>query len=430
MSPKTEKMKLSENGVILEEALLAYANNELTAEQKQEMDKLLLDDPFAQDALEGLQQSNKAKAASVVLSINKKVREKAGIREAKTLKIHWSAYAWAAVVFGLLIGVGFVMVNYMGKQQNSIAMNEKAKDEGVNLLEQKQETVTPSVSAVPFTNSDTTAGTYTGTAQDDNSSADADALYKKDGGAETKNTNGLAATSAQPVTTTSGTLSPSPVYMNSTILADDKGTAPAKPVAKTNTGLKIYADSASSISYNWTDSKAAESRKRAAKEPKVLARDENPSGYTIGTQDNVYNSNPQGTSYTITQRGAIEEKTEADKVRIITMDDAMKTFNSGDYKTSSEQFSEILKQQPGNADALYFGGISDYINGNTKRSEKNFDKLLKDGTKFTEGSKWYKANILLKKGKRDEAKKILDELANSGGSYRERAIKKKAEMEF
>ena len=112
------------------------------------------------------------------------------------------------------------------------------------------------------------------------------------------------------------------------------------------------------------------------------------------------------------------------------MDDAMKSFNSGDYKTSSDQFSEILKQQPTNADALYFGGISDYINGNTKRSEKNFDKLLKDGTKFSEGSKWYKANILLKKGKRDEAKERLDELANSGGSYKERAVKKRAEVEF
>ena len=107
-----------------------------------------------------------------------------------------------------------------------------------------------------------------------------------------------------------------------------------------------------------------------------------------------------------------------------------KSFNGGDYKASSDQFSEILKQQPNNAEALYFGGISEYINGNSKKSEKNFDKLLKDGTKFSEGSKWYKANILLKKGKKDEAKKILDELANSTGSYKERALKKKAEMEF
>lgn len=51
MRHKTEKMKLSEQGVIPEEALLAYINNELTAEEKQELEKLLKDDPFAQEAL-------------------------------------------------------------------------------------------------------------------------------------------------------------------------------------------------------------------------------------------------------------------------------------------------------------------------------------------------------------------------------------------
>ena len=103
---------------------------------------------------------------------------------------------------------------------------------------------------------------------------------------------------------------------------------------------------------------------------------------------------------------------------------------SGPQKTHCYGINEILKQQPNNIDALYWGGISDYINGNTKKSEKNFDKLLKDGTKYVEGSKWYKANILLKKGKKEEAKKLLDELSNTSGSYKERAVKKKAEMEF
>ena len=108
----------------------------------------------------------------------------------------------------------------------------------------------------------------------------------------------------------------------------------------------------------------------------------------------------------------------------VNLDDAMKTFNSGNYKKSSEQFDEILNDQPKNAEALYFGGISDYINEKTNKSEKNFDKLLKDGSRYTEGSKWYKANILLKKGKKDEAKKLLNELGNSNGSYKERALKK------
>src|SRR4051812_6403169 len=101
MRHKMEKMKLSEHGVIREEALLAYINNELSGEEKQELEKLLKEDPFAQDALEGLQKSNKAATAQAVVSINRKVRERSGLKESsKMIKLHWSNYAWAAVVFG------------------------------------------------------------------------------------------------------------------------------------------------------------------------------------------------------------------------------------------------------------------------------------------------------------------------------------------
>ncbi|HWB65024.1 MAG TPA: tetratricopeptide repeat protein, partial [Chitinophagales bacterium] len=122
-------------------------------------------------------------------------------------------------------------------------------------------------------------------------------------------------------------------------------------------------------------------------------------------------------------------KKESDKV-VVTMDDAMKNFNSGDYKAAADQFDKILHREPDNAEALYFGGISEYINGKTDKSEKNFDKLLKAGSSYQDGSKWYKANILLKKGKRDDAKKILEQLSSTNGSYKERAIKKMAELGF
>jgi tetratricopeptide (TPR) repeat protein len=108
----------------------------------------------------------------------------------------------------------------------------------------------------------------------------------------------------------------------------------------------------------------------------------------------------------------------------------MKNFNAGDYQTAGEQFNAILKKDPNNADALYYGGICDYINNTNTKGEKNFDKLLKNGNRYIEGSKWYKANILIQKGKKEEARKLLNDLANTNSSYKERAIKKLAEMEF
>jgi len=72
-------MKISEQGVITEEALLAYTRNELTADEKQEFEKLLHDDPFAQEALEGIQASkNNATVANTLLNVNRKVRERNG----------------------------------------------------------------------------------------------------------------------------------------------------------------------------------------------------------------------------------------------------------------------------------------------------------------------------------------------------------------
>lgn len=417
-------MKLSENGIILEEALLAYANNELTAEQKQEMEKLLQADPFAQDALEGLQQAGKASTATAVLNINKKVREKAGIREGKGIKMHWTAYAWAAVVFGLLIGIGFVMVNYMAKPGHEIAMNQPAKEESVNLLEQKQEQA-PAMATEPGVTDSTVVTNETANTTVTTSAVQPPALetktpaqladeQRRKAEADRDDRVAAAAPVSAPVVAPRGAAAPA---VNSGVANEEVIMSKSAAKASSAGGGRVYADSLSAA-----ELKRAEKNKAAKKDPKILPyNDGNPSGYTISQQGNTYN---------IEQHGAIEEKVPAEKVVVITIDDATKSFNMGDYKKSGEQFSEILKQQPNNADALYFGGISDYINGNTKRSEKNFDKLLKEGTKFSEGSKWYKANILLKKGKKDEAKKLLDDLANGGGSYKERAIKKKAEMEF
>ncbi len=53
-NPKTNKELLDE-GNITEALMMAYVNNTLSAGERQQFEKLLADDPFAQDALEGLQ---------------------------------------------------------------------------------------------------------------------------------------------------------------------------------------------------------------------------------------------------------------------------------------------------------------------------------------------------------------------------------------
>ena len=112
----------------------------------------------------------------------------------------------------------------------------------------------------------------------------------------------------------------------------------------------------------------------------------------------------------------------------ITMLGAAKNyFEAGDYVNAEKKYNEILATQPDNSDALYFGGVSAYLDGAKGMGEANFDKLMKRG-QYPEGTKWYKANILIKKGKKEEAKQLLRDLAASNSYFKERAVKQYEEL--
>lgn len=393
-----EMVKISDNGIITEEALLAYANNTLSVEERQEVEKLLKDDPFAQDALEGLVAiENKSAVSNTVSALNKKVRERTGVKERKTISLHWTNYAWAAVLIGLLVGVGFVMINFLSKDNSQIATNTEASktDEQV-LFDQKASEPNLVSAKEEADNIDTNTVVQQSTSNSINLTSEKPPLMESAG----KPTKDIAINASSTTTMVTGNAGAArPITTSQT---ENKNTATN---ADKSTDDKIMVASAN----NNSPAEDANQTKQRAKNEEASA--------------------PQQTIQTVSRMSS----TKADmneKKSTANIDDAMKSFNSGDYKKASEQFNQILNEQPENSAALYFGGISDYINTNAKKGEKNFDKLLKKGDNYIEGSKWYKANILLKKGKKEEAKKLLDDLSSTNGSYKERAVKKKAELEF
>jgi tetratricopeptide (TPR) repeat protein len=122
-----------------------------------------------------------------------------------------------------------------------------------------------------------------------------------------------------------------------------------------------------------------------------------------------------------------ESAKESDQKKSVNLEEAMTLFNSGEFKKAASKFDEELKVHPENAEALYFGGVSNYISGENNNAQQKFEKLIKKGV-YTDGAKWYKANVLLRKGNKEEAKQIIRELTNTTGSYKERAIKKYDEL--
>ena len=386
MKGPKDKVKLSEQGVVTEEALIAYLHNELSPEDKQQLEKLLAEDPFAQDALEGLQAAdNKTAVTTSLSSLNKKVRERSGLKERKGLNVHWVTYAWAAVLLGLLIGIGFIMVNFLNKDSHTdIAQNKNApapvqpapapiatpKDTAAQAIIVKADTISPVTAA---------------TAKD----------------------------AAKPVVTSSGSTT---TYSYTTNEAGKPQAAANEVKSNVSTATVTYSDRVKTA-----DKSVAEKNKSSE-----LASKKNVSDSLAVSG---FANNPKNTRTAATE--SLKKETKPDIKDFSSLqDEAMKSFNAGDYATAGEYFDKLVKHDPENADALYFGGISDYLTGKTAKSESNFDHLLKKGNKYTEGTKWYKANILIKKGKSEAAKALLQDLSNGSSSYKERAIKKLAEMGF
>ncbi|MFN8300561.1 MAG: hypothetical protein U0T75_15780 [Chitinophagales bacterium] len=408
-NPKTNKELLDE-GNITEALMMAYVNNTLSAGERQQFEKLLADDPFAQDALEGLQATQNVQAATASIArVKSKVRERTGAGEAKVVKMHWTNYAWAAAIFAMLIGIGFLMVGYMGKKADTMAMNEQKESKATE-------------QSTPFLKS-----------ADKNQSAGATTVTATDSGSFTLNANG---TSAPPATSFDMESKPSGAVAENGKQEEHKFAAPvpaSEGVIKQSTEQKNLSTSPaagmnSTITANNGTAAVPDGKKNAASYNTVPAQAPASNRY----DDGLYKEERKSPARDEDLSEVVVSSNKKDKAKETTgstsIEDARGSFNSGDYKKAGDQFDAVLKKDPNNPDALYFGGITDYINGKTNKSEKNFDKLLQDGKRYQEGSKWYKANILLKKGKKEEARKLLQDLANSSGSYKERAVQKLEEV--
>lgn len=419
MSRQKGDRDLFPQGNIGEEAMLAYLRGELSEEEKQQFEKLLKEDPFAQEALEGMASMPVQEDISHSFhAIKKKVRERSGAQVKRGLQMRWTIYAWAAVVFGLLIGIGFLMVNYLETKGPELAQStQKQKDTEPAFIQGRPEE--PTLIAVP----DSGSANINTTATEQNLSGEGDqttdllsVTNKKD---QKEKDEGFAIKEAEPAKA-----KPSVITSEKNIANVNQVpvavSAPALP-NNNNAGM-ITSPAPGAIQRKEQEDNDLPEKKA------VVAEEESSQKASAKKEEKAARGKAKGngTAATLSDlRGAAEESTKR-----VSIDDAMQSFNAGEYKKSSAQFDEVLKKDPTNTDALYFGGISDYIEGNISKGEKNFDKLLKAGNRYIEGSKWYKANILLQKNKKAEAKKLLQDLAGANSSYKERAVKKLAEMDF
>lgn len=312
---KQRKIVLVESGVLAPGAIRAYLEETLSDEQRVAFERMVEQDPFAADALEGFRQTgNVPENFLSTEEIAQAIRTKTGAGSpAKSVQLHWSLFAYAAAIIAVVVGVGFFFSFYKSSTKSSVQLAEVS-----------------------------------------------DTIMQTSGILDTAITE---KESLVPEADTTSIVSP-PV-----LLTENK---PAEPMVNEPAAVAMQ-------------------KSASALRPTASAK-------------------------------------EGKEVLVSEAEDAMATFNNGDYAKAEAQFNNILKKTPNNPDAQYFGAISAYINGNTVKAEKQFDQLLKEGA-YVEGSKWYKANILLKNGKKDDAVDMLRSLSISSGTYKSRAIKKLEEIE-
>ena len=103
-----------------QETLLLYLQGKLPAEKKHEVEKTLVENDFANDALEGLQQiRDKQRIAYTVEMLNRELKKKTERKKQRRLKLQLKDQSWLYIVifiFIILIILSYMIIQKMMQQ--------------------------------------------------------------------------------------------------------------------------------------------------------------------------------------------------------------------------------------------------------------------------------------------------------------------------
>ncbi|MES1217456.1 MAG: hypothetical protein ABUT20_18250 [Bacteroidota bacterium] len=98
-----------------QETLMLYLQDKLSADKKHEVEKKLLENEFAGDALEGLKEfSDKKQIASLVEQLNADLRKKLDKKKQQKEKLRYKDQPWlyiSLLIILLLIIIGYMIVH-------------------------------------------------------------------------------------------------------------------------------------------------------------------------------------------------------------------------------------------------------------------------------------------------------------------------------
>ncbi len=106
------------------------------------------------------------------------------------------------------------------------------------------------------------------------------------------------------------------------------------------------------------------------------------------------------------------------------------SFKVKSYKEATDDFEKYLIGNRKDYEIIYKAGVAYYHQKRYNVALNKFNKIIKgDFNKFVEGAEWYKSLTLLKQGRKEEALKLLKEIAYGHSDYKKQASDKIKEIE-
>lgn len=125
----------------------------------------------------------------------------------------------------------------------------------------------------------------------------------------------------------------------------------------------------------------------------------------------------------------LQDASSTDVSRQDAMEDALRLYSEGKYAEASAIYEKMLssKNEVSDGELFYYAGDCHYRLKNYKNAIASWEKVVQ-GMKYFEEARWKKAEALISDGRKNEAKKLLEEIAAQDGKYKQEAENKLKEL--
>lgn len=451
---------------ISKELMMKYINKQLTKNELHEVEKHMLDCDLCTDAMAGMKY---AKNSSILFAIDNKIENRIAANQTNSFfKGGWlmAAASLIAVIFGAYLIVSFFNGNKFNESE--MAIHEQTAVPKENFLEEE----------LPSTDSEhTISSEHTTTNNELNleerteesikekvekpapTSVLEQADYKtssEKNRLESKNEDIIMDETADPVEAEA--VAEEVVTENQDYYEpNDREALNSQKVLSSTISAKKDADKTTTKEQKESRSKKSENKQAPAAAQQEVGVSGNTYSAQLKTNQNTfYFSGYKMVDYAIEYQNEEdfkklaetdatpvdflnkEEKEAAEKELEKTvlketyksvLERGMLHFKNLAYKDALIDFSTILSKHPKDVNALFYGGLSEYNLKNYKNALSKFNAVLTNAqTEFNQEAKWYKSLTLVELNQVNEAKKIMQEIVNEKGFYKQQAQDKLNEL--